>query len=164
MTFELLPESTLCPSLSLSFTIFIFICNIFIFVCNIFQDTGRRRWRRAGSSPYWSPSQRESCSSSARSLIAVYRGITKELHCFTYKQFIFYSADHHPLHRPGAGAHQADRPEPPAVRWHLVLAALRRAASYIRPLRRHQLLKGDGSRHNRQRSYAIKLETNLRQF
>ena len=128
-------------------TIFIFIRTIFILKCNILQDTGRRRWRRAGSSPYWSPSQRESCSSSARSLIAVYRGITKELHCFTYKEsFIFYCADHHPLHRPGAGAHQADRPEPPAVRGHLVLAALRRAARYICPLRGHQLLKG-GSRY-----------------
>ena len=57
--------------------IFIFICNIFIFLCNIFQDTGRRRWRRVGSSPYWSQSLRESCSSSARSLIAVLKNYSR---------------------------------------------------------------------------------------
>ena len=63
-------------------------------------------------------------------------------------QIIIYihSADDHPVHRPGAGAHQADRPEPPAVRGHLVLAALHRAARHIRPLSRHQLLKGASRR------------------
>ena len=58
-------------------TIFILICTIFIFKCYIFQDTGRRRWRRAGWSPYWSQSQRESCSSSARSLIAVLKNYSR---------------------------------------------------------------------------------------